>query len=666
MAKDQTEMAFMENADETVDPVSGNDVPPGSLPEEVRDDIDAKLSEGEYVVPADVVRYYGVKFFENLRTKAKQGLQQMDEDGRIGGEPTSEMSLPFDISELEVEDENGMRMAVGGLVPGYYVGGGVGSSFGGGYGYGDPFATPTVTEAPEPIAAPFAPVASSTGSQLRTYYDKNGNPVPIMFINGQPQRSLQGLTTSNPNRTDTVQENRILEGAQLNDLGQPVKADGVTPIDPSEYGKFPFGTIDGLFGASAQKERELYESALKDPKGLTNLVKGELDDLESVNNPGFLKRITNNLKDFGVAVGVGALTTPIVGAAAGVASKENRVNQSIAGAKVTQMVLEKQKGVDPSKINDIYRNKTTNPYTPAEQAWIQIEAGINSVKKSSGFAPQVFNELFAPNIQKAYDALGLESAKSLAEQTIKDIRPRAPTDIQSAAQTQYDKRFELAKTKWSGPPRGNKSWSEGPTEETYKKYVNVGRQAEKITANGQVMRTQADAYNQNRADDQSAASKRAGERSKARNAANSRDGYTDKRGVTHKNGKDAVDAFNRDNADDIRTKYGGNKETDSNGDSGCFLTTAIVEHRGESDDGPTLTKLRHFRDTYLVDYPEEIKKYYSVAPKIVAAIPKNNPEWDWVGTQIDSAIQDIDNNMPDKAHKTYKNMVLKLETNWLN
>ena len=666
MAKDQTEMAFMENADETVDPVSGNDVPPGSLPEEVRDDIDAKLSEGEYVVPADVVRYYGVKFFENLRTKAKQGLQQMDEDGRIGGEPTSEMSLPFDISELEVEDENGMRMAVGGLVPGYYVGGGVGSSFGGGYGYGDPFATPTVTEAPEPIAAPFAPVASSTGSQLRTYYDKNGNPVPIMFINGQPQRSLQGLTTSNPNRTDTVQENRILEGAKLNDLGQPVKADGVTPIDPSEYGKFPFGTIDGLFGASAQKERELYESALKDPKGLTNLVKGELDDLESVNNPGFLKRITNNLKDFGVAVGVGALTTPIVGAAAGVASKENRVNQSIAGAKVTQMVLEKQKGVDPSKINDIYRNKTTNPYTPAEQAWIQIEAGINSVKKSSGFAPQVFNELFAPNIQKAYDALGLESAKSLAEQTIKDIRPRAPTDIQSAAQTQYDKRFELAKTKWSGPPRGNKSWSEGPTEETYKKYVNVGRQAEKITANGQVMRTQADAYNQNRADDQSAASKRAGERSKARNAANSRDGYTDKRGVTHKNGKDAVDAFNRDNADDIRTKYGGNKETDSNGDSGCFLTTAIVEHRGESDDGPTLTKLRHFRDTYLVDYPEEIKKYYSVAPKIVAAIPKNNPEWDWVGTQIDSAIQDIDNNMPDKAHKTYKNMVLKLETNWLN
>jgi len=46
------------------DPVSGNEIPPGSTAKEVRDDVDVKLSEGEYVVPADVVQYYGVKFFE--------------------------------------------------------------------------------------------------------------------------------------------------------------------------------------------------------------------------------------------------------------------------------------------------------------------------------------------------------------------------------------------------------------------------------------------------------------------------------------------------------------------------------------------------------------------------------------------------------------------------
>ena len=45
----------------TKDPVSGNDVPSGSLQEEVRDDIDAKLSEGEFVFPADVVRYWGLE-----------------------------------------------------------------------------------------------------------------------------------------------------------------------------------------------------------------------------------------------------------------------------------------------------------------------------------------------------------------------------------------------------------------------------------------------------------------------------------------------------------------------------------------------------------------------------------------------------------------------------
>jgi len=57
----------------TADPISGNRVPTGSLQEEVRDDIPAQLSEGEYVVPADVVRFYGIRFFEELRMKAKEG-----------------------------------------------------------------------------------------------------------------------------------------------------------------------------------------------------------------------------------------------------------------------------------------------------------------------------------------------------------------------------------------------------------------------------------------------------------------------------------------------------------------------------------------------------------------------------------------------------------------
>ena len=88
MYNNDTERLFAEGGmnDEggTVDPVSGNDVPPGSLQNEVRDDIDAKLSEGEFVIPADVVRYIGLERLMKLRDEAKQGLSRMNEIGQMG------------------------------------------------------------------------------------------------------------------------------------------------------------------------------------------------------------------------------------------------------------------------------------------------------------------------------------------------------------------------------------------------------------------------------------------------------------------------------------------------------------------------------------------------------------------------------------------------------
>ena len=100
MDQDKTRMAFAYGGI-PIDPVSGNEVPPGSLPEEVRDDIPAQLSEGEYIVPADVLRYFGMKFFEDLRAEAKAALGGMEQDGRMGGEPMmeepmgAEDDLPF-------------------------------------------------------------------------------------------------------------------------------------------------------------------------------------------------------------------------------------------------------------------------------------------------------------------------------------------------------------------------------------------------------------------------------------------------------------------------------------------------------------------------------------------------------------------------------------------
>ena len=109
----QMVLAFMAD-DVDTDPVSGNEVPPGSLPEEVRDDIPAMLSEGEYVVPADVLRFYGVKFFEDLRENAKIELARMDREGRIGGEPIPNEEL----SDAEKAELDSIGAAVGGFITG--------------------------------------------------------------------------------------------------------------------------------------------------------------------------------------------------------------------------------------------------------------------------------------------------------------------------------------------------------------------------------------------------------------------------------------------------------------------------------------------------------------------------------------------------------------------
>ena len=105
----------------TVDPVSGNKVPVGSMQEEVRDDVPAQLSEGEFVFPADVVRYIGLERLMQMRQAAKAGLKQMEEMGQMSNgedateeEDTSEFESELD--EIMGEVDNEVKMAEGGAV----------------------------------------------------------------------------------------------------------------------------------------------------------------------------------------------------------------------------------------------------------------------------------------------------------------------------------------------------------------------------------------------------------------------------------------------------------------------------------------------------------------------------------------------------------------------
>lgn len=60
-----------------------NDPPPGATSSEVKDDQHVLLSEGELVVPANVVRYHGLGMYEGLRRDALTGLGEMENSGQV-------------------------------------------------------------------------------------------------------------------------------------------------------------------------------------------------------------------------------------------------------------------------------------------------------------------------------------------------------------------------------------------------------------------------------------------------------------------------------------------------------------------------------------------------------------------------------------------------------
>ena len=126
--------------DDSGEVVNGVEVPPGSLKQEVADDVPAQLSEGEFVVPADVVRFIGLEKLMAMRDKAKAGLKRMQEMGQMGnaqevdnpdqlfgddGMPEEDLSgFESEIDSILAEDEQAfasggsvMKFADGGTPP---------------------------------------------------------------------------------------------------------------------------------------------------------------------------------------------------------------------------------------------------------------------------------------------------------------------------------------------------------------------------------------------------------------------------------------------------------------------------------------------------------------------------------------------------------------------
>ncbi len=207
------------NSPQKVEPTTGNEIPPGSSAEEVKDEVDAKLSVGEYVVPADVVQYFGVAYFEKLRDRAKKAMEEMDKGGRInGGAPQDD--LPFSDEELAVEDDGSdVKMAVGGFVAGMAHGAQAGNA-----------------------------------NETKTYVGPNGQEIQIQFVNGQPVTQIPPGYVLKAGQVSGTQT-QVDEGERpQNSIQQEVKP--MTEWDFEDFEKFAnqdnvvrgFGMLANLLG----------------------------------------------------------------------------------------------------------------------------------------------------------------------------------------------------------------------------------------------------------------------------------------------------------------------------------------------------------------------------------------------------------------------------------
>jgi hypothetical protein len=220
----------------TVDPVSGNDVPPGSLQNEVRDDIDAKLSEGEFVIPADVVRYIGLERLMKLRDEAKQGLSRMAEIGQMGN--AEEVANP----EALHEDEEGFDSEIDDImqeVDGEQMG--VKKFVDGG------FAVPGT----DLLSKYNIPKTSITNPALdvRAYKNKEGRVMYITFFNDKPSIAIPaGYEFAGSAGQFIAETKKADEAKPVVTATETIESGGDGPTGPE--GGASVGTSTGISGTA--------------------------------------------------------------------------------------------------------------------------------------------------------------------------------------------------------------------------------------------------------------------------------------------------------------------------------------------------------------------------------------------------------------------------------
>ena len=264
----------------TVDPVSGNEVPPGALQEEVRDDIDAKLSEGEFVFPADVVRYIGLEKLMMMRQQATQGLSMMEKMGQMSNADEAVMEDTAPAAVFDIPDDMDMpavmvaelEMAEGGDVQG------------------------------EKRYKSFRELMGTDGdtAEIVTYVNEAGRKIIIMHMNGAPVSQVpEGFY---PEGSPPSDEEMGVVGPIMSPTTPPQMQPqrGVREDDPSDPPEKPGGGVINTGGyVDSQKGRVIGSTAWD--------ISYDLDGSVTLENSEHGKVTLTKEEAAGIGVGLGGL-----------------------------------------------------------------------------------------------------------------------------------------------------------------------------------------------------------------------------------------------------------------------------------------------------------------------------------------------------------------------
>jgi len=435
-----------------VEPVTGNEVPPGSLSEEVRDNVDAKLSEGEYVVPADVVRYYGVRFFEALRAKAKEAFSKMESEGRIGGEPVDAQGVPMEDDELTPEEMQMLAEALGQAPQGMAMGGMVQQQPIPAYNpyaqqqmqYNNPNMRMPVgmAEGGEVKAPKFNPsqyqlypsgnqmgAGSGGGIEIVDYINvETGQIRPITLLNGQPMGLVpEGFVRATPENREQAMENAGMASEQM---GEKTTEEVLDVRDDSESEQRRMELSQDQANRGSQ-----YKSWAE--KNIEKIDKNPEEFVKELLSPSIEGKVVKGLSK--AAIGMGG----IAGLGLGIAGAAFSELNPLAKARAVREDL-KARGIDTTTVDGYiksYVDELPNALDAIDESWASGKgflSGITDVRSSMGSTTSKPKEkLFVPSASKKTSTEDGAAEEKRAQERYDAFQKQYEENVKDAQENQY-------------------------------------------------------------------------------------------------------------------------------------------------------------------------------------------------------------------------------------